>query len=126
MTTAELFLPWPDRKLSPNGGHGHWATKAKAKKKAKTDAYYLTLAAGIGKIEAEAIAVQIAFFPPDRRGYDDDNLMARMKAALDGVSQAIGVDDSKFRIRKIIRGPIEKAGMVKVTLDWSQAQEEAA
>lgn len=125
MTTAEFFLPWPDKKLSPNA-RLHWAALAKAKKKAKTDAYYLTLAAGIGKIEAAALKAHYIFFPPTRRTYDRDNLIGRMKAPQDGIAQAIGLDDGKWITSYEIRGPIEKGGMVKVELDWTQAQEAAA
>jgi crossover junction endodeoxyribonuclease RusA len=122
--TAEIFLPWPDKRLSPNA-RGHWATLARAKKSARAVAYHNTREAGIGKINAESIAVQISFFPPDRRSYDDDGLLSRMKAALDGISDAIGVDDSKFRIGGAVRGPVEKNGMVKVQLEWA-AKEVAA
>lgn len=123
---AEVFLPWPDKKLSPNGSHGHWAPLAKAKKKAKADAHHLTLAAGIGKIEADTLKAHYIFFPPTRRTYDRDNLIARMKAAQDGIAQAIGIDDGKWTTTYELRGTVEKNGMVKVILDWSQAQEEAA
>ena len=125
MTSAEIFLPWPDKKLSPNGRY-HWGQVARAKKAAKRTAYYTVLEAGIGKIQADEVRITMSFYPPGAYGYDDDGLSARMKAALDGISEAIGIDDSKFRLGEIMRGPIEKAGMVKVTLDWSQAQEEAA
>lgn len=115
---ATIYLPWPDRRLSPNGRH-HWSQVARAKKAAKRSAHYSVLEAGLRKIDADAIAVRVSFFPPDRRTYDDDNLLARMKAALDGISQAIGVDDSKFSIRGIVRGPVEKQGKVKVELEWN-------
>jgi hypothetical protein len=36
------------------------------------------------------------FFYPDRRRRDDDNYVARMKSGLDGISDAIGQDDSEW------------------------------
>ena len=121
MSSAEVFLPWPDKILSPNA-RPHWGALGRAKKKAKADAYYAALAAGLGKIHADEIRVTLSFYPPGAYGYDDDGLSARMKAALDGISQAIGVDDSRFRLGAIVRGPIEKHGMVKVQLEWTEAR----
>lgn len=120
MTIAEIFLPWPDRKLSPNA-RVHWAALASAKKKAKQDAYYATLAAGIGKIEADSLSARYVIFPPDRRPRDQDNIIASLKAYADGIAQAIGVDDSKWNISIASRGPVERSGMIKVELAWEQA-----
>ena len=41
--------------------------------------------------------MKITFFTPDARKRDLDNLLAAMKPALDGMAQAIGVDDALFR-----------------------------
>lgn len=117
MPEAVLFLPWPDKVLSPNA-RKHWTVVAKAKKKAKNDTYYAVLEQGIGKIEAESIVVRYSFFPPNRHHYDTDNLVSRMKAAGDGIALAIGIDDSKWQLEIAPRGPIEKNGMVMVQLEW--------
>lgn len=114
---AKFFLGWPDKKLSPNA-RVHWATLSKAKKKAKQDAYYLALEAGLGKLDADRLDVKLTFYPPSRRRYDADNLLASHKAALDGISMATGIDDSKFQITFGMAGAIEKHGLVKVELDW--------
>lgn len=125
MRTAEIFLPWPDKRLSPNARY-HWAQVARAKKAAKRTAHYLVLEAGIGKINATAINVKLSFYPPSKRHYDADNLIAAHKAALDGISDAIGIDDRKFIISATPHGPVEKNGMVKVSLSWEDASEVAA
>lgn len=122
---ATIFLPWPDKKLSPNGRF-HWSKIARAKKAAKRTAHYLVLEAGIGKINATSVNVKLSFYPPSKRHYDADNLIASHKAALDGISDAIGVDDSKFIISATPHGPVEKNGMVKVELEWTPAEEVAA
>lgn len=119
MMTACVYLPWPDKKLSPNARQ-HWASLAKAKKKAKTGAYHIALEAGIGKIEAEKVLVRYSFFPPSRRRFDLDNLVASMKSANDGLAMAIGVDDSKWELAISPRGPVEKNGMVKIEIEWEQ------
>ena len=125
MTTAELFLPWPDRRLSPNA-RLHWGALARVKKKARKDAYYAALAAKVGKVIADEIRVTLTFYPPAAYRYDDDGLSSRMKAALDGVAEAIGVDDNKFRLGPIDRGPTREGGEVKVTLEWTEEAGEAA
>lgn len=119
MRMATVFLPWPDKKLSPNARH-HWSVVARAKKAAKRTAYYTALEAGLGKIDAERISVLVSFYPPDRRPRDTDNMVSSLKAGFDGLSQAIGIDDSKWELTISPRGPIEKNGLVKVELQWEE------
>lgn len=116
---ATVFLPWPDRRLSPNA-RVHWSSLARAKKAAKNAAYYTVLEAGVGKTLADSLSVRYSFFPPSRRAYDLDNLVASMKAAADGIALAIGIDDSKWNIAVSPRGPVEKNGMVKIDLEWNE------
>ena len=51
--------------------------------------------------------------PPDKRRRDMDNMLASIKAALDGVSAVIGVDDSKWRLSMHVAPPV-KDGRVRV------------
>lgn len=120
MTTAEIFLPWPDRKLSPNA-RVHWATLARVKRRAKGDAFWRTREAGLGKIEADSLSVRYVIYPPNRHARDTDNVIASLKAAQDGIAEAIGIDDSKWTTSYRMAGAIEKGGMIKVELDWSGA-----
>lgn len=119
MKTAEFFLDWPDKKLSPNARQ-HWARVASAKKTAKRNAYYAVLQSGLGKIAADTITVKLSFYPPDNRARDTDNMISSCKASLDGVSQAIGIDDSKWNLVITPRGPVQKHGMIKVELEWNE------
>lgn len=116
--TAVVYLPWPDKRLSPNA-RVHWRALAHAKKMARRVAYYSVKEAGIGKIEADSLLVRYSFFPPSRRKYDLDNLIASMKASADGIADAVGVDDSAWTLAVSPRGPVEKNGMVKVELEWA-------
>lgn len=118
MKTATLFLPWPDKRLSPNA-RVHWRALAQAKKMAKKVAFYTVKEAGIGRIEAESLLVRYSFFPPSRRKYDLDNLVASTKAYSDGIADAVGIDDSAWTLAIEPRGPVEKNGMVKVELEWA-------
>ena len=38
----------------------------------------------------------MTFIPPDRRSYDRDNLVARMKAGIDGLADALSINDKRF------------------------------
>lgn len=60
------------------------------------------------------IFVWIDFYPPDRRRRDEDNAIAAMKHGLDGVANAIGVDDSRFKLVPYFHEQI--GGMVKIRL----------
>lgn len=110
-----IVLPWQNKTLSPNA-RAHWRTLSSAKKRAKTSAYYLTRQA-IGAARYTApVTVVVTFCPPDRRPRDLDNMIASFKAAQDGIAQAIGVDDSLWRV-SYQRGPVKRGGEVIVQLD---------
>jgi len=104
-------LPWPPAILSPNARE-HWAKVARAKKAYRRDCSMLAIAAGarVRKWESR-LHLRITFMPPTRRRYDLDNALARIKAGLDGIADAIGVDDSGWSIA-ISKG--EPGGFVRV------------
>ena len=88
-----ILLPWPSRALSPNH-RAHWSGIARAKKKARTDA---ALLARDAKVKPGTV-LHLIFCPPDNRRRDLDNAFASMKAALDGIADAWGVNDRDFRL----------------------------
>lgn len=113
-----INLPWPDRALSPNS-RKHWAVKAKAVKQARITAGWCAREAGIrpGDFDIpERIKVTLAFAEPDKRHRDADNLLSSCKAFLDGISDATGVNDSKFEIAIRREAPV-KGGAVRVELE---------
>jgi crossover junction endodeoxyribonuclease RusA len=61
------------------------------------------------------IAVAITFRPPDKRARDLDNMLAAIKPHLDGVADALHVNDARF-VLTIARGEPHKGGVVEVTL----------
>ena len=87
-------LPWPDKRLNPNA-RVHWSVLGRVKADAKTSAWAITREAGHSTMEGP-VTLSLRFCPPDRRGRDIDNAFASMKAAIDGISQAIGIDDKHF------------------------------
>ena len=44
----------------------------------------------------EKLVLEMTFIPPDRRSYDRDNLVARMKAGIDGLADALKINDKRF------------------------------
>jgi len=92
-----LTLPWPPSELSPNARQ-HWAKLANAKKKYRRLCANDVMSQGVRKINAKKLHVSLVFHPPARYGYDLDNLLARMKSGLDGLSDVLGVDDNNWAI----------------------------
>lgn len=109
-----VFLPWPHKDLSPNATL-HWAKKSKKKKEYRTTCWALTLEA---KLEApqgdDRFGVEITFYPPDRRHRDADNMVAAIKSGLDGVADALKVNDRRFLPSFIFSEEVK--GMVKVEI----------
>ena len=107
-----VTLPWPPRELSPNA-RGHWGAKARAAKKYRAACWALAKEAQLVAPEGP-IHVWLDFIPPSRRHHDVDNCVASMKSGLDGLADALGVNDSRFVIHPMLRD--EVGGMVRVRL----------
>ena len=90
-------LTFPPKELNPNK-RLHFAKLAKFKRQYRETCCVLTQNELRGKTRIKKPCVHLAFYPPDKRRRDWDNLLAAMKSGLDGVSDALGVDDSEFRI----------------------------
>lgn len=109
-----IALSWPDKALHPNG-RVHWAAKAKAAKAARIAAGWITKAANIKVNGDGAITLKIKFFPPDRRKRDLDGMLSSLKSAIDGIADALGVNDNRFRYEIDVYLPI-KGGQVVVEI----------
>lgn len=117
-----VILSWPHSGLSPNA-RLHWAKRAKLIKLARAEAAALTydvMSLGLREIRLhfrsmETIPLTVRFVPPDNRRRDRDNMVACCKAFMDGVSDALGVNDAKFRPQYQFADPC-KPGRVEVEL----------
>lgn len=111
-----ITLPWPPAELNPNSRNGrHWGQTHSAKVKYLADCRVLTLQAmrAAGWIPpVGTLPLVITFAQPDKRRRDRDNLLAAIKSGLDGVSQALGVDDQHFDPITIRRDYGTKPGAV--------------
>ncbi len=109
-----IMLPFPPASLS---GHakGHWRAKSAPTAKHREWARLATLAAAPTIPVSGDIRILIRFVPPDRRG-DRTNFPNRMKAALDGIATALGVNDSRFLPRYEFAEP-QKPGWAAVYIE---------
>jgi crossover junction endodeoxyribonuclease RusA len=98
----EIVLGWPPSDLSPNA-RLHWAKLARAKKQYRQACLSVTKEQlkneknkKNSKNIPERLVLEMTFIPPDRRSYDRDNLVARMKSGIDGLSDALRINDKRF------------------------------
>ncbi|MFA6125498.1 hypothetical protein [Sphingomonas sp.] len=118
MIAAELRLPWPDRRLSPNA-RIHWARRSKLVKMARIEtAWYVTVAAGWNKIALPdgRLHLWLDYYPPDRRQRDTDNCLSASKAQIDGIADALGIDDHRFVPHPYLKDEVRKGGEIRVRL----------
>lgn len=113
----ELVLPWPDRALHPNA-RVHWGAKSAHTKSAKVAAWATAIAAGWNKQAWPdgPLHIWIDGYPTDRRRRDADGLLSSLKGALDGIADAMGVDDRRFVPHPWVKDEVRKGGEVRVRI----------
>lgn len=89
-----IRLPWPHKDLHSNSRAHHMA-KHRATAKARSDAHTMAKDAGVGCWPDATILVE--YYPPTRRG-DPQNVPTALKAYIDGIADAMGCDDRKFKV----------------------------
>lgn len=111
-----LILPWPPRELHPNA-RVHWARRAKLTKLERRAAFFHAKAAkwDSAKFGLGGLLLRLDFYPPDRRRRDLDGCLSASKAQIDGIADALGVDDSRFSLHVQMHAP-RKGGEVHVTI----------
>lgn len=95
MHSGVIRLPWPPKALSPNSRKDR-RHSTKERQRYKSAGWAAALEAGFRNLKFETVHLRITFNAPDARRRDLDNMLAHIKYALDGISQAIGIDDSRF------------------------------
>lgn len=113
----EIVLPWPPRELHPNA-RTHWAKRAKLTKIERVLSGVHAKMAGWHTAEwpEGRLHVWIDAYPPDRRRRDADGLLSSMKAALDGIAEAMDVDDRRFVPHPFMKDEVRKGGEVRVRI----------
>lgn len=111
----QITLDWPPRELSPNV-RAHWTKKLKFKQSYRDGCFFDTKAQAIGRFETDGkIPVSIMFHPPRNTG-DIDNMLATAKSGLDGMCDALGINDKRLRPMTLDVG--EKYPSGKIIVDF--------
>ena len=95
MSVRVIELPWPDKALTPHAKGGKWP-KIRATKEARNLAWAVAMESPRIKTVPDAV-IFVEYWPKARSG-DVHNMHGRMKAYLDGIADAMGCDDKKFRV----------------------------
>ena len=116
-TMISITLPWPDPALSPNSRISRY-DKAEAMRAVRLEARALARNAGahlVGFPEGR-IGMTVTFYFPDDRRRDIDNCLASLKGALDGIADALGIDDERLLPILLDRGLNVPGGQVVVRI----------
>jgi crossover junction endodeoxyribonuclease RusA len=123
MTAVSFTLPFPAKALWPNGRPAHWAVKSRAVKSHREWARVRALCAGVTSLKGhDAFAVAVTVHPKTRHPIDRDNCVAALKSYLDGIADALGVDDRLFNTPSIAFGEPIKGGLLTLTVTSEAAQ----
>lgn len=111
----EITLPWPSRDLHPNV-RVHWTRKAMAAKLARAYAFYVTRQAHMRAPPAGRLQAWIDAYPPDHRRRDADGVLSALKPSLDGIADALGVDDRWFVPHPMVMDEVRRGGEVRIRI----------
>ncbi len=101
----DVILPWPPMELSPNHKRKVYPkTLSRIIRNYRATARILTYEVAqkvrirnvVGKVN-----IEFHFYPPDNVRRDEDNLLATMKAGIDGIADAICVNDWFFHYKEM-------------------------
>ena len=126
-----VTLPWPPAECSPNS-RAHWRKRHDIVTAGKYIAYHATLRTldemGILVINdlgfwLKKLQATYEFCPPDKRRRDLDNFQARCKPYLDGICDALGIDDSQIKRSIQDWGGVTDGGQVIITIEAMEERE---
>jgi len=86
-------------------------------KSARKAAWAAALAAGVKSLPVGGrYGLAVTVYPKTRNAIDADNAVSSLKATIDGIADALGVDDRTFDTPTISFGEPVKGGMLSLTL----------
>jgi len=122
LRSITVTLPWPAPQVWPNYRQSHhWRKYYKHVASQRLTACALTLE----QIDRGMIvprdpkggwSVHLDIYPPNLRRRDEDGMEGACKSAIDGIADALRVDDSRFIITRTIHPPRRPLGAVVVTV----------
>lgn len=119
----KIELDFPPAELFPNRSKGqHWAKTHTARHNYREVSAWMTKHQMNGwKPTKEKIQLSVTFIMPDKRLRDTDNCLAAAKAGLDGMADALGVNDRQFDPVVVYRQYGEKPGKMVVEVCTNQS-----
>ena len=113
-----IELAYPDKIVWPNG-RGHWGPKSRAIKALRSQAYWATEKAmqTSGFTMPETLKIALTVHPKPKGPLPDkDNCVAACKAYLDGIADALKVNDRNFDAPTVTFGERRKYGAFVVVI----------
>ena len=114
-----IALDFPPRDLFPNRASGkHWASLYKTKSEYRESSTWLAK----GQLKdwrhnGNQIKLTLIFEMPDKRWRDADNCLAAAKAGMDGLADALMVNDRMFNPIQVVRMLGKKPGKLIIQLE---------
>jgi crossover junction endodeoxyribonuclease RusA len=106
---TDIILPFPDFRLSPNKRLDRRGLTG-ARNIARNTGFFAIKEAGLRVPDRTPLHMTLTFCPPDGRRRDMDNCLSASKPVVDGMFEALGVDDSNIRRITIERGKPVRGG----------------
>lgn len=111
----KITFPWFLKELKPNHSC-HYMQKAKAKAIYRSECERITLKElETQDVDKECCELWFTFYKPNKRHMDADNMLASMKSGIDGMCDALNINDKQFK-RIVIQVSDEIGGYVVVEL----------
>lgn len=109
--TLSITYPWPDYRISANGmKRGNSRLQARLTKTARNSAAKITHDRGLDPVN-QAMPCKVISHPPSNR-WDKDNAKAISKPILDGIADAMGVNDKSFDADQVVGDPVKGGAIV--------------
>ncbi|MCJ8139596.1 hypothetical protein [Falsirhodobacter halotolerans] len=100
---------------------------ARAKKAYRKSGWEAGLVSGLHLLGRGTVKMQLIFCPPPvKRKRDMDNAVASMKSGLDGIADALKIDDSEWEWERPIWGKPTETGEVQLLIQHTPNAGEAA
>ena len=115
----EIEIPWPSPDLSPNA-RLHYHAKASAVRKSRAEGAWIAKTTKPVLPDGN-IPVSLMFYPQTRHRFDLDGLLTRCKPYLDGIADAWGINDFRFKPITIDMGEPVSGGKVVITFGVENA-----
>lgn len=103
-----LTLAWPARPLWKNYNGPKWRT-AKSVAAQRREGWALATEWGVKKLGLVRPLLRVKWHPPDNRKRDLHNMPITIAGAIDGIQDALGIDDNSF----LVLWPTEFGSTVK-------------